>query len=444
MHVCRKVLQGVREMQKKKLLIAADTFPPRIDGVSKFLQAVVPALTSDFDITILAPDFGPGGSDLENTPGVKVVKFRIGKKQWGDFRLSFPDISVLKKEIRGSELVFVQSIAPIGAATIFFAHLMKKKVVVYTHVIEWQIALKNVGVEGFAKVLSRWIVISIAKLLYNWCTLLINPSSEISEIFSNHRIGVKKVIIPVGVDNSRFKPPRDRRNSKRELSINPADIVVGYCGRLSKEKDLPTLHRAFLRLRAKYENLTLLIVGDGIPEIRALFKDKEHIYFAGMRNDAMPFFQAMDIFVMPSLTETSSLATMEAMACGAAVLSTNVGNIGDYLKNYKTGIFFKRRNSFDLSNKIDLLIRDEKLREQLSESGHREIVENYDWQKTIAELKKVLVPLCYDEPRTFFGGIGGRISGASGKISNSLKAGSEKMIVGSKEILNLGKQDKEE
>jgi glycosyltransferase involved in cell wall biosynthesis len=429
-------------MQKKNLLIAADTFAPRIDGVSKFLQAVVPALASDFNITILAPDFGPGCSDLESTPGVRVVKFRIGKKQWGDFKLAIPAFSTIRKEVRNADLVFVQSIASIGIATIFCAHLMKKKVVIYTHVIEWQLALKNVGFRGIMKFFSRIIIMGLAKILYNWCTLIIAPSAEIAEIFSNHNIKVRKLIIPLGVDNSMFKPPRNRRAAKSELSINPDNIVIGYCGRLSKEKDLPTLHRAFMRLQRKYNNLTLMIVGDGLPEIRALFKDKEHIYFAGMRNNAIPFYQAMDIFVMPSLTETSSLATMEAMACGAAVLSTNVGNIKDYLKNYRTGIFFKKKNSFDLSKKLEILIRNPNLREQLSSSGHGEIVENYNWKNTIDEFKKILMPLCYESPRNFFEELGGRISDASGRINSGLKSGSEKIISEGKEILTLGKKGK--
>ncbi|MCX6710752.1 MAG: hypothetical protein NTZ02_01535 [Candidatus Woesearchaeota archaeon] len=198
-------------MQKKNLLIAADTFAPRIDGVSKFLQAVVPALASDFNITILAPDFGPGCSDLESTPGVRVVKFRIGKKQWGDFKLAIPAFSTS-------------------------AHLMKKKVVIYTHVIEWQLALKNVGFRGIIKFFSRIIIMGLAKILYNWCTLIIAPSAEIAEIFSNHNIKVRKLIIPLGVDNSMFKPPRNRRAAKSELSINPDNIVIGYCGRLSKSR----------------------------------------------------------------------------------------------------------------------------------------------------------------------------------------------------------------
>ncbi|MEM0231312.1 MAG: glycosyltransferase family 4 protein [Candidatus Woesearchaeota archaeon] len=383
--------EGVR---KKNLLIATDTFPPRVDGVSKFLQQAVPKLIKDFNITILAPDFGPSGSELEGIEGVRIVKFRVGKKSWGELKLAHPSFFKILKEVKNSDIVFVQSIAPVGILTVFAAKILRKNVVAYTHVIEWQIVVEHLGFKGLLRTLVQWFVKIVAIATYRNCSLILTPSQEIAEIFSQQHISVRKEIVPLGIDTSKFSPPVDRRAAKLELSINPDSVVVGYCGRLAKEKDLVTLYRAFIHLRRRYPNVILLIVGDGLPEIRNLFKDREGVYLTGVRNDPVPFYQAMDIFVMPSITETSSLATMEAMSCEVAVIATRVGNISDYLINYETGLFFKKRNSFDLVKKLETLIKREDLRIRLGKNARREISAKFSLDSSIARISKTLKELC--------------------------------------------------
>ncbi len=382
-------------MDRKKLLIATDTFPPRVDGVNKVLLSLIPKLKQHFDITVLAPNFGviPKIRELE---GVEVILFPMRKKRWGDFHLTKPSFRKIRQKVKESDLVFVQSIAMIGLYTIICAHFLKKKVVCFTHVIEWQVAMKNVGFKGFTGYIYNFIILNLARILYNWCTLIITPSAEISEIYSVHGIRTIKEVIPLGIDNEKFNLPADRRAAKRALGINPDNIVIGYCGRLSKEKDLPTLSRAFSRLRKSYANVVLMIVGDGLEEIRKLFVSKENVFFAGVVHDTAVYYHAMDIFVMPSLTETSSLATMEAMACSVAVVSTPVGNIRDYLKNYQTGLIFKKKNSFDLARKLEILINNKALREQLAINGYKMIVENYDWNKCVESIENKLLSLAYE------------------------------------------------
>ncbi|MCX6710066.1 MAG: glycosyltransferase, partial [Candidatus Woesearchaeota archaeon] len=303
MQVCREVLPGKvrRKMEKKRLLIATDTFPPRVDGVSRFVTAIVPELKNEFDITILAPKFGKEMPVLPEFEGVEIIGFPVHKKMLGDFNLAAPKISTIWKKVRESDIIFSQSIAPIGIYSIACARLLRKKIVIFTHVIEWQVALKNVGFRGIMGSVTKFIIILLSRIIYGMCNLIITPSNEISEIFSNRGIRTLKKVIPLGIDRKKFIPPKDRRLAKMGLGINPENIVVGYCGRLSKEKDLKTLNRAFRKVRKKNRNINLLVVGDGLEEIRRMFVGRTGVHFLGIVSNTVPYYQAMDIFVMPSL-----------------------------------------------------------------------------------------------------------------------------------------------
>jgi len=105
----------------------------------------------------------------------------------------------------------------------------------------------------------------------------------------------------------------------------------------------------------------------------------------------------MDIYVMPSLTETSSLSTMEAMSCSIAVVSTPVGYIKDYIKNSYNGLFFNKQNSYELSKNLAVLLDDEKLRAKIGENARKTIIEFYNWDKTIKGIEESLKEIIFSD-----------------------------------------------
>ena len=161
----------------------------------------------------------------------------------------------------------------------------------------------------------------------------------------------------------------------------------GFCGRIGREKDLPTLVKAFKKARHHQKNLLLLIVGTGIEE--EVGKDI-HIIVTGSVNNVVPYLQAMDIFVLPSLTETSSLATMEAMSVGLPIVATPVGNIREYIEDGKNGLIFPRGDARSLYEKLEILLADEKLRANLGREARRTIKTKYQWVITAKKIRLIL------------------------------------------------------
>ena len=125
---------------------------------------------------------------------------------------------------------------------------------------------------------------------------------------------------------------RDAKNakSKEKINLNPNKTVIGYVGRISKEKNIKVLREAFKKLPGQ-GHLHLLMVGDGPEDQTKEFKSMSNCTVTGFVNNVQNYLRAMDIFIMPSLTETTSLATLEAMSCGLPVIATQVGFIKNYL-----------------------------------------------------------------------------------------------------------------
>jgi len=194
----------------------------------------------------------------------------------------------------------------------------------------------------------------VSKHLYNKCNLLIMPSNSVSEIFLWNNIRTKSLIVNLGVDTEKFKPLNDdklRKDIRTKLMIPENDIVIGYHGRISREKDLISLLRAFLRLQQYHPNIRLLIVGDGIESIKKQLSSRKNVILVGTKNNPVSYLQVMDIYALSSLTETTCLSMLEAMSCGLAVVSTEVGFIKSYIKNNYNGLFSKSRTIIILQSR---------------------------------------------------------------------------------------------
>ena len=148
------------------------------------------------------------------------------------------------------------------------------------------------------------------------------------------RAGVHAERIHVVPNAWRPGPALDRAAARRALGLGPETFVVGWVGRLSREKGLDVLldaigHVADLPLVAS-------VIGDG-AERRSLAAQARRlgldgrVRWHGVVPDAAPLFAAFDLFVLSSRTEGSPMVVFEAMAAGVPVIATDVGGIPEML-----------------------------------------------------------------------------------------------------------------
>jgi glycosyltransferase involved in cell wall biosynthesis len=126
--------------------------------------------------------------------------------------------------------------------------------------------------------------------------------------------------------------PMDRTAARRELGVPDDPFIVGWVGRLSREKGGDVLVEAVARLSDVA--LKVSVFGDG-PELEPLriraaaLGLNERITWHGVVHEAASFFRAFDVFVLSSRTEGSPIVLFEAMAAGVPIIATQVGGVPD-------------------------------------------------------------------------------------------------------------------
>jgi len=370
----------------RKLLIATDSFLPRWDGIARFLIEIVPRLANEFEITIIAPDFEGEGVEIEN---VSIVRLPLYKFQIGDYTPPRFYVKKINEFVRENDIIWVQTIGPIGMTAIRLGRKQHKTVLSYIHSIEWELVTKSIQAKHINKFMTELIIKRVARYFYNKCDLLLIPSVDVARILRKQKIKTPKIVIRLGVDAEKFKPVQEKEKLKERLGFDKDSVIIGFSGRIGREKDLKTLYRAFLRIEKKY-NVNLLIVGTGVRAEERMLKGSHRVKVIGPTNNIVPYLQVMDIFVLPSLTETSSLATMEAMATGLAVVATPVGSITEYIRDKWNGLIFPKQNPYVLSLKLEYLIKDPELRKKLGENARKTIIGHYTWNRTLERVREIL------------------------------------------------------
>ncbi len=364
---------------KKRLLITTDCFLPRWDGIARFLNELLPFLTKEFEVTIACPRFPGTLPDI----GIVVHRYPLLNIRFGDIYFSWVSRAEIRPLVQLADIVFNQTLGPIGQAAIKEANAQDVPLVSYVHSIDWELTSRAIK---HGKWLVELFVKMLAKRMYAKCDVLLTPSADVSDILSVNGIRTRKVIVPLGVDIKRFVPPTSKAAAKKAVGIDPDASVVGFCGRIGREKDIPTLLKAFRRIQHKHK-ANLLIVGAGIEERE--FKNPR-IKLTGTVDNVVPYLQAMDVFVLPSLTETSSLATMEAMACGLPVIATPVGSIKEYIEDGVNGFLFPRQDVDSLAEKLHALLNSPKARETVGAAARDMIKQRATWEHVAQKIVFVL------------------------------------------------------
>jgi len=170
-----------------------------------------------------------------------------------------------------------------------------------------------------------------------------------------------------------------RDELKRKYNFKPKNFI--YVGRLSSEKNVETLIRAFANV--KNDNWGLIIVGDGPlkEKLEGLIKDLnlKEVYFVGGKSwkEVPKFYALADVFVLPSISEPWGLVVNEAMVCSLPIIISNkVGASFDLVREGENGYIFNPYNQKELEE-IMLKFIEEKVDMKRMGKKSREIIMRY-------------------------------------------------------------------
>ncbi len=368
-----------------KLLLVADTYYPKVDGTLKFIEEFMKRAQDDFEISLLVPNYGvKKGRNIHYIESSKLIKL----SDYPSIKISFRNFSIIKKAVKNAEIIFVQGPALISYLSIYYAHKYNKKVVFYLHTLSWELVEKFLP--GLINKIFYRIVKKMSIFFYNRCQVIFVPYYDLKEYLTKEGVKTEIITARLGVDIDLFHPPQDKQLSKKKIKIGPEKKVIGYVGRISKEKNTHLLLEGFKKLE-KQKNYFLLMVGDGPEKQTKEFKENKSCKVTGFVSNVQDYLKAMDIFVMPSLTETTSLATLEAMASGLPVIATKVGFIRHYLVKDHNGLFFPRNSATMLSVKMNKLLQNKDLRIKLGQNARKTVAYAFSWERSINRIKKLLL-----------------------------------------------------
>jgi glycosyltransferase involved in cell wall biosynthesis len=211
-------------------------------------------------------------------------------------------------------------------------------------------------------------------------------SSELAELGVD---SAKQAFIPNGVDDQKYRPLDDAEKAefRQKLGLEPDNRYVIFTGRLEPEKRIDLLLELWSRLRERFPDVNLLLVGTGSCEAQYKQMGIEAVQFLGQRENVHEYLQAADIFILPSMTEGLSNALLEAMASGLAAVATNVGGTPDVLSHLKSGYIIEPGNAESIFTALTILLEDKNLRKELGSAARQFVQKNYALAATADKLR---------------------------------------------------------
>ncbi|MGE5375844.1 MAG: glycosyltransferase family 4 protein [Bacteroidota bacterium] len=189
----------------------------------------------------------------------------------------------------------------------------------------------------------------------------------------------KRVFLPNGVDTVRCTPASEERKQKlrASLSLPQQAKIVLYAGRLVPEKRVDHLLMIWPEVRTRFPAAHLLILGEGAERDRLMEMNVDGAQFTGQVQEAVPYLQAADLFVLPSSTEGLSNSILEAMSCGLPVLATTVGGAPDVIQHKVSGWLIPPEDVDALQSGLETLLDDEALCFNLGSHARERILSHF-------------------------------------------------------------------
>ncbi|WP_414481461.1 glycosyltransferase family 4 protein [Caldicoprobacter sp.] len=184
-------------------------------------------------------------------------------------------------------------------------------------------------------------------------------------------------------------------NVRKRLGIGPDAVVVGSVARLIPSKGIQHLLDAIPLIRGCCKNVSFMIVGTGPYEEALKMRAKAlgvegDVLFTGYVAPIWGYLDAMDIFVLPTLSEGLGISVLEAMAMGKPVVASNVGGIPEIVQHGGNGYLVPPGDAAALACAVIHLINNAHLRKVFGQKGRQRIVTSFSVERMVQATAQLL------------------------------------------------------
>jgi glycosyltransferase involved in cell wall biosynthesis len=309
------------------------------------------------------------------------VNFKRTISPLGDIRVIFKLIHLFRKEHFDIVQYSTPKASLLGSIASFFARVPLR---IY---ILW--GLYYTGQEG----LGKFVLKGFEKLICRLSTYVVPISHEMIDFAEAEGLVHKQkchVMLngsACGVDLETFDPAKWAKchdEIRDKYNIPAHAIVIGTVARLTGDKGINELVKAFDTLSQERAGIYLLLVGEQEEKDRLLqsteriINDNNRIRIAGWQDDPKPFYVAMDIFCLPTYREGFGEVNLEAQAMGLPVVSTDVIGPRESVENGSTGFLVEPKSAEALIAPLKTLINNAELRKKMGSAGRLRVEKMFD------------------------------------------------------------------
>ncbi|HHD92498.1 MAG TPA: glycosyltransferase [Candidatus Portnoybacteria bacterium] len=357
--------------------------PAKSGGVEKHIEEIATRMAKRNHQVFVYARKNYTEANLKKYKGVQIINLpSLSTKNLDAISHTF--IATLHALFQNYDVIHYQAIGP--SSLLFIVKLFKRKTaIVATHHCQdyfhkkWGfLARAYLRLGEYIAVNFSDQIIAVSKNLNNYIEVKYHKKAE---------------VITNGVD----VVPAEKSDYLEKWNLQKGDYVV-YIGRLIRHKGVHYLIKAFKNLESKHltRGKKLVIVGGGfytenyVKELKDLARGEENIIFTGdlKGEELRQIFSHSYLFVQPSESEGLSIALLEAMGYGKAILSSDIKENKEPL-NDKTALFFQSGNHIDLEEKLVYLINHPALAKQMGERAREKARKEYSWDTIVDETESV-------------------------------------------------------
>lgn len=251
--------------------------------------------------------------------------------------------------------------------------------------------------------LKRKVFKTVEQFTAICATHIINVSPSLSELAVKDHLnsGKKQAVIgagtcggidAIGTFNPELISQIKRADLKNALSIKDDDFVVGFCGRICKEKGIRELIDGFKQFNQNHPHSKLLLVGafdsrDILPEEykNEIESNPDIISTGQIDKSKLPlYYSLMDVFVFPSYREGFGMCVIEASAMEIPILVSRSHGCIDSIREHQTGEYIDI-SAPGIANGLELMTNRDK-RHEYGKNGRKFVVENFDYKEMWPEI----------------------------------------------------------
>ena len=241
-------------------------------------------------------------------------------------------------------------------------------------------AILHEGLNWIQKLIYPFIYFFIYKFSNG---IVVNSESNKQHFIDISHISAKHIrVIYNGIDANEYII------EKKVTKDKGGKFLIGFIGRLSIEKGVIYLIEALSHLDdIDYE---CVIIGEGplrheLEDIVASRGLKNKVKFLGFKQNVIPFYAEMDVFILPSLNEVLPITIIEAFALKVITIATEVGGVPDLITHGKTGMLFPVKDVKKLRENIKWVYRNSSKRQEMVDNAYAKFIQSFSSDVMVKE-----------------------------------------------------------